>query len=135
MMRRLTLGMVLASPLTLSGHVFGKPIRISSVALPATPGATAPTEFFEMTILDGAGAVASKYQTVAGTAVATIFLFSVNNPNAFPPAINAVPSTVATAALPPDLVINPQDSVLFDFAVDPASIDGPLIISYEELES
>jgi len=58
---------------------------------------------------------------------------SVNSPNGVNTSLAAGAGVNPNGYLPPDLIIEPEDVVTFQFITPPGSVDSPLVVSYEEL--
>jgi len=115
----------------------GKYRRISAVCVSATPNLG--TECLVLTVLRGS-AIVARFQTAGGAfssgSAAFTLAVGANNNDAYLAAIPVVPNTFADSprgALPPDLLITPNDTVTFGFDLPPTTVDSDLIVSYEEI--
>jgi len=97
------------------------------------------TECLVLTVLRG-GSPAARFQTPPGVfstgSAAFTLAVGVDNDDVFLSVIPAVPTPYADSprgALPPDLVITPNDTVTIGFDLAPTTVDSDLIVSYEEI--
>jgi len=129
-MKRLALVLTPAGTVRLPTRRFA--LRISLVSVLAT--AFAATDKLTVLVLDGAGNVAGKFEApspVAGSQEQQSL--SVNSPGGVISLLNAGAGGVNVQGfLPPDLRIEPEDSVEFSFPTAPTSVDSPLVVSYQE---
>jgi len=108
MMRRITLQFSGAT-LSVPGTLFGKPVRIAGVCVPGVAAVCT------LTVLDGAGDIAF-ISSSSGAAPDVVFS-------------NVADSLAAIAPIPPDLVLNSQDSLTLAFAAPSTDL---AVISFEE---
>jgi len=125
--KRLSLNIVATGTALMPNRL--KRLRISGAAVLVT--AAAITDTLVMTVRDGGGNVAARFESPVPSALAQIVTsLAVNGPGNITATVGLVSDL--PGFLPPDLWIETEDSVTFSFATAPTSVDSPIIITYQE---
>jgi len=125
--KRLSLSIVAAGTALMPARL--KRLRISAVCALVTPAAV--TDTLVMTVRDGGGNVSGQFEVGILSAVAQgLQRLAVNGVGSLTAAFGSLRNIAGY--IPPDLWIETEDSVTFSFSTAPASVDSPIIITYEE---